>query len=187
MGDFFRGWRRKVGVVTLMVALAFMTAWFRSIGVQEMFYLAKSDYNIARIVSTNASLVWERFQPEVPMFVVSGDSCISVAFENSRDCVLSSPFNYTLDTTAEPTLAGPPWERPAFPPHPVVWSWQWYGFGQGGCHHTGYSGNARLALLRIPYWAIVLTFTLLSAFLLLSKPRSSIQKKITEPVPSNGT
>ena len=30
MGDFFRGWRRRIGVVTLAVALVFMGGWVRS-------------------------------------------------------------------------------------------------------------------------------------------------------------
>jgi len=30
MGEFFKGWRRKTGVVTLVMACVFMSAWVRS-------------------------------------------------------------------------------------------------------------------------------------------------------------
>ena len=30
MGEFFKGWRRKAGVVTLVMALAFLGVWARS-------------------------------------------------------------------------------------------------------------------------------------------------------------
>jgi hypothetical protein len=33
MGEFFRGWRRKVGVVTLMVACMFMAMWVRGMSI----------------------------------------------------------------------------------------------------------------------------------------------------------
>ena len=31
MGDYFKPWRRKIGVVTLMLACVFMGGWMRSI------------------------------------------------------------------------------------------------------------------------------------------------------------
>ena len=30
MGDFFKLWRRKIGLLTLVMACAFMVAWIRS-------------------------------------------------------------------------------------------------------------------------------------------------------------
>ena len=30
MDEFFRGWRRKIGLVSLMMALSFMGGWIRS-------------------------------------------------------------------------------------------------------------------------------------------------------------
>jgi hypothetical protein len=59
MGDFFHGWRRKIGVVTMLMALAFMTLWIRGycegdfIGFQNFtrtyfgFELASDSYSLA--------------------------------------------------------------------------------------------------------------------------------------------
>ena len=53
---------------------------------------------------------------------------------------------------------------------------------------TGKVGHqSRYAVYTIPYWSIVLPLTLISVFLLLSKPRKSNQMKIADPVPSEGT
>jgi hypothetical protein len=38
----------------------------------------------------------------------------------------------------------------------------------------------------IPYWFIVIALTLVSAFLLLTETRKSIQKKIAEPIIGKG-
>ena len=34
MGEFFHGWRRKVGIVTLVIACVFMAGWVRSATVE---------------------------------------------------------------------------------------------------------------------------------------------------------
>jgi len=38
----------------------------------------------------------------------------------------------------------------------------------------------------IPYWFVVLQLTMLSAYLLIKKPKTSTQKKITEPIVVEG-
>jgi hypothetical protein len=35
MHDFFRGWRRKAGVITLVIACAFLVTWLRSLAMQD--------------------------------------------------------------------------------------------------------------------------------------------------------
>ena len=37
MGDFFRGWRRKLGVATLVIALGFIGIWIRSKNLSDAF------------------------------------------------------------------------------------------------------------------------------------------------------
>ena len=37
MGDFFNGWRRKVGTLMLMITSAFMAVWLRSCVVEDEF------------------------------------------------------------------------------------------------------------------------------------------------------
>ena len=43
MGDFFRGWRRKIGCVTLMMALVGMAGWVRSHTIEDSFPLIGSE------------------------------------------------------------------------------------------------------------------------------------------------
>lgn len=57
----------------------------------------------------------------------------------------------------------------------VNWNWRWQGFGYF-CSEKGY-------LVSIPYWSIVLPLTLLSTYLLLSKPRPA--NPIVRPDPNH--
>lgn len=36
MGSFFQGWRKKVGLATLIMALAFMGGWLRSLSIVDL-------------------------------------------------------------------------------------------------------------------------------------------------------
>ena len=72
---------------------------------------------------------------------------------------------------------------------PIVQHWQLCGFGyflkrlyiaeKSGVLKPLYETES----WTIPYWSITIPLTLLSAFLLLSKPQKSNQQKITDPVP----
>jgi hypothetical protein len=61
----------------------------------------------------------------------------------------------------------------------VGWHWQFAGF------KSGESSKAKFWLT--PYWSIVCPLTLISLWLLLSKPHKSIQKKTDEPIFNEGT
>ena len=39
MGDIFKGWRRKIGVLTLVLACAFMIGWVRSVFCEDVLTL----------------------------------------------------------------------------------------------------------------------------------------------------
>jgi hypothetical protein len=59
-------------------------------------------------------------------------------------------------------------------------NWLWLGF----ClYEVSLGENSRDSHLFIPYWSTVIPLTLLSAFMLLSKPRKSNPLKIVEPIP----
>ncbi len=49
MGEFFKPWRRRIGVLTLGLALVFMAAWVRSNGVSEglAFEPCSTQYGVA--------------------------------------------------------------------------------------------------------------------------------------------
>ena len=42
MGDFFRGWRRKIGLLSLVLALLFMGVWVRSLSVMDVINVRTS-------------------------------------------------------------------------------------------------------------------------------------------------
>jgi hypothetical protein len=113
MREFFRGWKRKLGVVTLGLACVFAGWWIH-----------------AQSLVTNTEGIRFRFD-----FTSDG-----VDF----DC---TDFAYSIQSS-----------------------------GAG-------SGRMKtLARLLVPYWAIVSPLTLLSAYLLLSKPRPSKPKTAIAPI-----
>lgn len=63
MREFFQGWRRKAGLLTLLVACLFMTGWVRSLVVQDRIEftkftgLAKKDNWLAGVATEGQSLV----------------------------------------------------------------------------------------------------------------------------------
>ena len=58
MRDFFHGWRRKMGVVTLMMACVFMGGWFRSFEpVNDSITLGHNHL----LMSTNGFVYWYIF------------------------------------------------------------------------------------------------------------------------------
>lgn len=41
-------------------------------------------------------------------------------------------------------------------------------------------------VIALPYWSITIPMTLISVFLLITKPRKSTPKKTDEPIPNEG-
>lgn len=89
-------------------------------------------------------------------------------------------------------IPSPLWQRvPAGSPGEPIdgggtkwsWHWSWCGFDFG--NGKSLSGGS-IAVWSIPYWTGI-PLTLLSAYLLLTKPRKSTSDKLSEPVPTEGT
>ena len=138
MNGYFRPLRRKVGVLTLVMACVFLIGWIRSRGAKDLI-IARSAHSI-------------------PYYIASNLSEISI----SRNAFLS----------AEPTSG-------------IVWHTQAIRRSIKTDEFEGLRGGVdwqlcgfRLILHPVafayvlPYWSIVTPLTLLSAWLLLSKPRS---------------
>ncbi len=103
MGEFFKGWRRKAGLVTLAMALLLTVAWMRSCVTSDV--------------------------------IISHSQMPSTSFESCDGGLCC--FQWTDTSTAAQ-------------------------------HRT-----SRQTLYFIPYWSLVLPLTLLSAWLLLVKPRKA--------------
>lgn len=58
MGDYFKLWRRKIGVVTLLMACVFMVAWMRSLIATDSVTLPfKNQSGTDTIIVTRAGMV----------------------------------------------------------------------------------------------------------------------------------
>lgn len=154
MGDYFKPWRRKIGVVMLFVTCMFASAWIRSYSVQDGLNIRVSDTTRYFFYSSIHGLVWEN---------ASGiDPKMNAAFP--AILVSSQDANKNAVTLRNASM-------------------QMCRFGD-----FQFSGDdSVLIFVLIRYWTVVIPLTLLSAYLLLSKPRKSTPKKITEPIPSEGT
>jgi len=56
MRAFFSGWRRKIGCVTLLMALAFMGGWVRSLSDTDVFEAPIGESRLGILISTDGSL-----------------------------------------------------------------------------------------------------------------------------------
>ena len=169
MGEFFRGWRRNLGVVTLVMALVLMVGWIRSEvkGESLVIPLNKSTVYLQSYCG-KLSAMQEVCQPRVRAVQYECRPLLSATDRHS--------FAFSSDEKWK-------WKNPL-----LRWSGIGFDFGKSlGYDGWGDGSPAPFQYVcTVPYWSLVIPLTLLSAYLLLSKPRKSIQKKITEPVPDEG-
>ena len=169
MGEFFRGWSRKVGVITLMLACALMSAWIRSPLNNDSIQFEWGTSYIT-FASNQNGLWW--VTSELPGSIYQpgnlGSRNQTLALPGRRIPFSNDPFG-----------------------HLIGWSWgkqkrsDWCGFHYGRyCDDQPFLG-IRLTFRIAPHGAVVLPLTLISAFLLL--PHLANQKKLIEPNMIDGT
>lgn len=156
MVDLFDEWRRTIGCVTLVVAIAFMGLWARSFAVQN---------SISIPVAPNTSCG-----------VVSGVGSIGVAWITD----LSVPGSNIIDWQNNKLSSDDINDYDAAEEMGVQYCWVCSGIG------LAESSEMSKTVVIIPYWSLVLPLTAISLLLLLSKPRKSTEKKIDEPIPIEG-
>lgn len=156
MGDYFNPLRRKIGVVTLVMACVLAAGWVRSCVYID--YLSgrvrPGDKQIDHLVSLNQQIG----------YMVSSSDLLQLKYPR---CVLRS---WRLNALHGPFIGGN-----------VNWWWNSNGFRVIDVKNET-TGNILYRGLAIPYWSIVLPMALLSAWLLLNKPRVANQKAVTKPV-----
>lgn len=150
MQELFRGWKRKVGVVTLVMACVSAAGWMRSTDVADAIFIPTGEESTGNdttdvIWSSNSRIAWGRFLQSV----WNGDSR-SIRIESNE--LLGGH------------LLGVP---PFFNDNDTEWDLSVCGFGIGSSRTTPMT-----SMWVISYWSIVPPLTLLSAWLLLSKPRA---------------
>ena len=151
MEDFFKPRRRKLGCVSLVATLMVMGGWLRS-----QYWIDSIIFNLNGQVITIQSLAngidFGRMSYRVGLS--------SPGWEWSSQELLPLLENWVDAKGNQKEID--PWMD-----HKIVWRRDWFGFHVG----VGYRGNRRDEDCMIPYWSIVVPLTLLSAYLLLTKPR----------------
>ncbi len=61
MGDFFHGWRRKLGVVALLMACLITTAWVRSLRVEDRLVFFSAKNALQSLHAWNGAVSWTSF------------------------------------------------------------------------------------------------------------------------------
>jgi hypothetical protein len=135
MREFFHGWRRKVGIVTLAMACMVMGAWIRSLSHGDTFGYVN--------------------QPALPIWLLSVDGTLVIVTEIPIEW---GKFDWSFKMwRTEPFR---PLEE--YLPDDAEWSFNWCRLAYG---------KGLYRLICIPYWSIAVPLTLLSAYLILWKPR----------------
>ena len=153
MGVFFHRSRRKTGVVTLVMAWVFMSGWVRSYAFED-----------------GVSVGLRQSRREFSMFVSFQSG---IHFLQNRPKLDDGPrvFSPCVDWFSQ-RISGA-----SFLSHPELkWKWHLAGFGVRECSPPPRNlGGGLLIDWVVPYWSIAMPLTLLSAYLLLNKPRDVIK------------
>ena len=153
MGDFLKGWRRKTGLCLLVMAMPLTMAWLRSFNVATVMTFHLGGRG-DYLESVDGTLSWMRGNQ--PYYFRTRRTYSHTIGERDR---VDRWIEFDFDRRG---------------------TWMGFEFGVTS-RHEPWSPNYYEVWV-IPYWSIVLPLTLLSAYLLLTKPRS-----VTTPVLSQDT
>ena len=164
MGDFFKPWRRKIGVVTLAMACVFMGGWMRSLRKADTTAISISKNSLIQLISREKTLAIRKCNSA---FAVRGiadraDRIILVAAEQPPTPT-PRDVSFSFDERALSESG-----------NPYKWTIQSCGVRIGCVEDPTYS--LRASMWVFPYWSLISPLTILSAYLLLSEPRS--EKKV---------
>ena len=162
MREFFRGWRRKIGAVTLVMACGIMGMWVRSVQNHDYVRFAVRANVTERVVSLGGTINWLRYHQE-PVIIREWFEWESPEWGTSGFDGIES-FDSDLQN----------------------WNWRWRCFGFVSGEWPESFDSLKTGILIVPYWSIALPLTAISAFLLLAMPRPSTQMKINDGLPKRG-
>lgn len=149
MRDFFHGWRRKTGCVTLIVAFAIYAAWMRSLVRHDQVALPWGQ-DIYCVESMSGQLDLGRLTVKGEQVAASwwSDDFTQEKIHQFRE----HPNTQVIDYISEANLE---------------WRWDWAGF----LFEIGKSPDDRAEHYLFPYWSLALPISFLSAYLILWKAR----------------
>ena len=148
MREFFKPWRRKIGLLTLLMACVFMAGWVRSSFIRDwiVFY---SGNHLVQFGSDSQRLY-----------------CL---VDYSKDHINKEGATWKVPSFGTAVLSRPDPLAPAtLDDSHRSWSRHWLGFY---VWQKTYWDFYQSTLYVIPYWSVVIPLTLASAFLLLSTQR----------------
>lgn len=145
MHTFFHGWRRKVGVATLVMACVVMGAWIRSTIITDIV----------------------NFGGEYPQYRLNSYAGVFEIFvcRPAGDVPRVPRLWKTRVTTEDYDPIGQ---------GGILWRWDWGGFHFGAAGPTPGFAPEEAQFYAIPYWSITCPLTLLSAYLILWKRRKRV-------------
>ena len=153
---YFKPLRRKIGVLTLLLACVFAAGWVRSIT------------RVDRIVICCSRLSRQQFKTD-------GDGFWYLREVSQRPVTFAHVQMFDWRLPAFHGWPGWPYREESWN-FQTDWRWQAIGFDLGKFHFQdeGISQGARRwsVAIRVRFWSIVIPLSLLSAYLLLSKPRT---------------
>ena len=156
MSDF-KPLRRKLGVVTLVIACVLAAGWVRSFEKRESLHLTL--WQVQNIViSVDGKLVIARCPAIMQFGVIGWITLPTTSVFGPRNGSLRPVGASTLFNVHEGNFNKFEWRR------------QFFGFDCGTIVRASDSAR-RIRYIFAPYWSLVIPLTLLSAYLLLSKPR----------------
>jgi hypothetical protein len=147
MWSYFRGWKRKIGVMTLVMACFFTAGWIRSpITFDEL------GVPCFRVISTNGGLYCE---------IVLKPFGLDFWYGSMGPNVLGRPDFYNCNDPRVWKWRGLGFAYGTFPPED-------FGNPKDGVIAFRFF---------VPYWSVVVILTLISAWCLLTKPRPKTAAK----------
>ena len=198
MGDFFKPWGRKIGVVTLVMACVFMMGWIRSQTVADSLTYSTGHHSEVSWFSMAGMICLQKLRidtQERSAETAPPEAPTRRTLELETDDP-DSPTSIEISETswATPILMSadrpfPTWETRSLSDQELSsmleWRWLLFGFGIADFDYVGSVISGKRDVLSekiyaIPYWSIVILLTLLSAYLLLSKPRVATPKTVVE-------
>jgi hypothetical protein len=174
MREFLHGWRRKAGVISLVLACLFTGAWVRSFKSTDTVTIRSGEFTYECLASIDCRLGWlrsteERDDSTDPEFGPTFPKWKSTSFRSGPDAS-GQRFAVTLPDSPGFLVGESFFEAPS-----VRWKWRWCGFGAGTVR-LGWvvSSGWQIDFFVIPYWSVALPMTVVSAYLILGKPRKRV-------------
>lgn len=162
MGEFFKSWRRKVGLFSLVMACVFTCLWMRSSLNKDDFEFEWSA-SFVTIASNQYGLWW--VMSELP----------GRLYQPSK---LSGKSRYWSLPGQRQPFSADPFRHLIHGGWTTEWKRSWGGFHTGHYRNEDPMAGICLTIRIIPHWIVVWPFILLTAYFLLATRRPLPLKRI---------